>query len=294
MNKKYLVSLYIFLCLAIVVFLVVFSVKGDLAVINPKGLIGMQQRDLLVFATILMLLIVVPVCIIAVVIAWNFRKENTKAKYDPNWNDNFVAECFWWGVPCLIVFVLAIITWKGCYDLDPYKPIASHKKPLTIQVVALDWKWLFIYPEQNIATINYCQFPNETPIKFEITADAPMNSFWIPELGGQIFAMAAMKTELNLIANKMGSYRGVSANISGRGFAGMTFVAKSSSDDEFNKWVQSTKQSRNVLDLNEYKRLLIQSEYEPVALYSLKQNNLFDWVLMKYMSPTTEHANMGM
>lgn len=294
MNKKYQVALFILLLLGVVVFIVLFSIKGNLSVIYPKGLIGVKQRDLLVIATLLMLIIVVPVSIIAVAFAWKYRVGNRKAKYDPNWNDNALAEWIWWGFPCIIIAILGVITWKGCYDLDPFKPIESSKKPLTIQVVALDWKWLFIYPEQNIASVNFFQFPNETPINFEITSDAPMNSFWIPALGGQIFAMPGMRTELHLIANEMGSFRGVSANLSGRGFSGMTFTAKSSSQEDFDKWVQSLQRSPKHLDLNEYAKLAKQSENNPIALYLLKQKNLFNWILMKYMSSMPEKQNMSM
>ena len=164
-----------------------------------------------------------------------------KAKHAPDWEHNYIAEYCWWGVPIVIIVILAVTTWKSSHDLNPFKPIESEKKPLAIQVVALHWKWLFIYPEQGIATVNFVQFPEKTPINFEITSDAPMNSFWIPQLGGQIYAMPAMRSKLHLIANEIGSFRGVSANISGKGFAGMTFTAKSSSEEDFDAWVQSGK-----------------------------------------------------
>src|SRR5262249_43331219 len=154
-----------------------------------------------------------------------------------------------------------------------------------IQAVALQWKWLFIYPEQSIATINFIQFPEKTPLHFEITADAPMNSFWIPQLGGQIYAMPAMRSRLNLIASETGSFRGCSANISGTGFAGMTFIAVSSSDGDFDEWVQKVKQSPKVMTQQEYQSLVEPSEYDPVAYFVLGQQDLFDQVLMKYMGP---------
>ncbi|NDD59526.1 MAG: cytochrome ubiquinol oxidase subunit II, partial [Chlamydiae bacterium] len=176
-------------------------------------------------------------------------------------------------------------TWKSTHDLNPYKPIATSQKPLKIQVVALQWKWLFIYPEQGIATLNFVQFPEKTPVSFEITADAPMNSFWIPQLGGQIYAMPAMVSQLNLIADEQGSFRGVSANLSGDGFAGMTFVAKASSETEFHQWVNSVRRSGNFLNLKEYNRLVKPSAYCPEAFYLLKEDNLFDHILMKYKAP---------
>ena len=155
-----------------------------------------------------------------------------------------------------------------------------------IQVVALNWKWLFLYPEYGIATVNFVQFPENTPINFEITSDAPMNSFWIPQLGGQIYAMPAMRSKLHLIASEVGSFRGVSANISGRGFSGMNFTAKSSSEEDFNQWVKWVKKSPKRLDMDAYDQLLKPSEYHPVEYFLLMQGDLFDRILMKYMSPS--------
>lgn len=183
---------------------------------------------------------------------------------------------------------MGILVWKSSHELDPFKPLESNRKPVRVQVVALQWKWLFIYPEQNIATVNFLQFPEQTPINFEITADAPMNSFWIPELGGQIYAMPGMKTKLHLIANEEGNFRGSSANLSGRGFAGMTFIAKASSQLEFEDWVESIRESSNFLNLREYNRLAEPSENNPVASYVLQKKDLYDWIVKKYMVPMTE------
>ena len=156
---------------------------------------------------------------------------------------------------------------------------------MKIQVVALQWKWLFIYPEEGIATVNFIQFPVDTPVNFEITADAPMNSFWIPQLGGMIYAMPAMRSKLHLIANEMGDFRGVSANLSGTGFAGMTFVAKSSSQADFEEWVHSVRHSNRTLTSESYNQLAMPSQNNPVASYVLLDNNLFEEILMKYMPP---------
>ena len=199
-----------------------------MAVLDPKGFIAFEERDLLYITALLMLTVVVPVLVLAVVICWKYRAGNKKAKYEPEWDKSWALELVWWGFPCIIVALLSVLTVKSCLDLDPFKPLESDVKPLKIQVVALQWKWLFIYPEQKIATINFVQFPEKTPINFELTADAPMNSFWIPQLGGQIYAMPGMSTKLHLIANEAGSYRGSSSNISGNGFAGMIFTAKKS------------------------------------------------------------------
>lgn len=178
--------------------------------------------------------------------------------------------------------MLGVITWKGCVELDPFRPLEMNKKPLKIQVIALQWKWLFIYPEQKIATVNFFQFPEQTPINFDVTADAPMNSFWIPELGGQIYAMPGMNSKLHLMADREGSFRGSSANLSGTGFSGMRFIAKASSDADFNTWVESVKQSNQSLD---YDQLVKPSSYVPEAFYLLADENLYDQVVMKYMIP---------
>lgn len=249
-------------------------------------MIGEKESDLIITSSLLMLIVVVPVLILTWIFAWRYRESNVKATHAPDWEHNYIAEYCWWGVPAIIIAILAVITWKSSHELNPFNPLESDKKPLTIQVVALQWKWLFIYPEQGIATINYVEFPEQTPINFEITADAPMNSFWIPQLGGQIYAMPAMRSELHLIANEPGSYRGVSANISGTGFAGMVFTAKATSDQEFETWVQAMKNSPKKLNFDEYERLVIPSQNNPVDSYVLMDHDLFDEVIMKYMAPS--------
>jgi cytochrome o ubiquinol oxidase subunit 2 len=185
----------------------------------------------------------------------------------------------------VIIAILAVTTWKSSHELNPFKPLVTGKKPLSIQVVALTWKWLFIYPEQGIATVNFVQFPKNTPINFEITSDAPMNSFWIPQLGGQIYCMPAMRSKLHLIAEEAGDFMGVSANLSGKGFSGMKFTAKSCEESEFSQWVGSVSGSGKQLDMQGYRQLAMPSEYHPVEYYTLAQPDLFDRVLMQYMSP---------
>ncbi len=283
MRKWIKVGLGTFLGVAILVLAGMYLAGANMMVLKPSGLIAVKQRDLLLICTILMLIVVIPVFILMGVIVWRYRAGKSRGKYDPDWNHSTVAEIIWWGIPFAIVIVLGALNWIASYDLDPYKPIASDKKPITIQVVALDWKWLFIYPEQGIATVNFIQIPVDTPVNFEITADAPMNSFWIPALGGQIFAMPGMRTKLSLIANKPGNFGGVSANLSGKGFAGMRFNVRAGSDDDFNKWVREVQQSRNGLDLPTYKELAKQSENNPVTYYRLLYPDLFEWALMREM-----------
>ena len=178
-----------------------------------------------------------------------------------------------------------MITWDSSHALDPYRPLSSNVKPLTIQVVALDWKWLFIYPKQDIATVNYVQFPANTPITFDVTSDAPMNSFWIPQLGGQIYAMPGMATELHLEASQNGSFDGSSANISGKGFSGMTFTAKATSSADFNAWVKTVQQAPQNLDAAAYVALAKPSENVPRAYYANADLTLYNQIIMQYMMP---------
>lgn len=263
------------------------SFLSKIAVLNPQGIIAYKERTLMIEVSVLMLIIVIPVFILTFYFAWKYRASNTKAKYTPEHDHNIFLELLWWVIPTLIILVLTIIIWHSSHDLDPYKPINSSVAPITIQVVALDWKWLFIYPDQHIATINYVEFPENTPVNFEITADAPMNSFWIPQLGSQIYAMPGMSTELHLEANSIGNFNGVSGNISGKGFSGMTFVAKSVSQDDFNAWTQSLQASSTLSELSslEYDNVSQPSEYDPQASYASVEDGLYDKIVGKYMSP---------
>lgn len=264
----------------------------NFAILNPQGAIANQQRDLIIFAFALCLIVVLPVFFLTFMIAWKYRASNTKAKYTPDWDDNKWIEAIWWGIPCAIILVLGIVTWQTSHSLDPYKPLDSKMKPITVQVVALQWKWLFIYPEQKIASVNLVQFPEDTPINFVITSDAPMNSFWIPSLGGQVYAMSGMSTKLHLSADSTGDYRGSSANISGEGFARMTFTARASSRTDFNAWVKAAQQTGRPLDATEYATLAKPGEIDAPQSYALKDANLYDTIVMKYMMPhgSTDNA----
>lgn len=285
MKKAFKVALIILLCLVAIAGSAYFILTSDIIVIDTKGMIGDKERDLIVTASLLMLIVVIPVYILTLVFAWKYREGSSNARHEPDWEHNYIAEYCWWGVPLVIVIILAIMTWKSSHELNPFRPIESDKKTLKIQVVALQWKWLFIYPEQGIASLNFVQFPEKTPINFEITSDAPMNSFWIPQLGGQIYAMPAMRSQLYLIANEAGSYRGLSTNISGTGFAGMTFTAKATSDADFANWVAQVKQSGKPLKFADYEKLVEPSSYVPVSYYQLGDRNLFDLIMQKYEPP---------
>lgn len=291
-KKRNVLFLLLFSGLILFIFLIMQPLEIQyarklVAVIFPKGSIALQQRNLLLLIQALMLLVVMPVFFLTFYFAWKYRAENLQKNYVPHADENKLSEVIWWGVPIILVAIISVVTWIKTAELDPYRPLSSEKKPLTIQVVALQWKWLFIYPEENIATLNFFHFPVNTPLHFEITADAPMNSFWIPQLGGQIYAMPKMKTELYLIANEVGEFRGSSANISGKGFADMHFLATATSEEEFKKWVVEAKNSALPLTKEEYKTLALPST-ESTKVYELKEKNLFDFIIMKYLVPSEQ------
>lgn len=266
---------------------IVASITGcsDMVLMNPKGEIGLEERSLILTALGVMLIVVIPAVVMAVVFAIKYRASNIKATYSPNWSHSIKVEMVIWTVPILIIIFLAILTWTSTHALDPKKPIASDATPITIQVVAMDWKWLFIYPEQRIATVNEIFFPAHVPVTFEITSNSVMNSFFIPQLGGQIYAMAGMNATLHLIANEARSYKGISSNFSGRGFSGMKFTVVATPDQAgFDGWIQKVKTSSNTLDTMEaYEQLAAPSEYHPVEYFSSVKVSLYQDVVDKFM-----------
>ncbi len=188
-----------------------------------------------------------------------------------------------WLIPCLIIIVLGVITYRSTHALDPYKPIESDVKPITIEAVSLDWKWLFIYPELKIATVNQIAFPANTPINFKITSDSVMNAFFIPQLGSQVYAMAGMQTKLHLIANETGTFDGISSNYSGAGFTGMKFTATAMTNEEFDAWVKQVRTAPQVLTKDGYAELAKPSEKVPPAVYATVDPTLYHSILHKYM-----------
>ena len=285
--KKVFVALFIFLLVVGVGSLVaLYWGTHSIPVLQPKGMIASQERRLIVICSLLMLVVVIPVLILTFVFAWKYREGSRHAHYTPHWEHHYIAEMCWWGVPFVIIAILAVITWKTTHTLDPFAPIQTDQKELRIQAVALNWKWLFMYPDEGIATVNIVRFPEKTPIHFEITADAPMNSFWIPQLGGQIYAMSGMRSELYLMADKVGKYTGRSANISGKGFSKMLFTAESLSPQGFDQWVEEVRGSQKVLTKESYRALAEPSEGDASSYYVLGDADLFDWIMMQYMAPT--------
>ncbi|RMC93967.1 ubiquinol oxidase subunit II [Aquitalea palustris] len=254
-------------------------------ILDPKGQVAADEKSLIITATLLMLLVVIPVIVMTFLFAWKYRASNKDAIYTPKWSHSNKIEAVVWIIPIIIVACLAVVTWKTTHKLDPYRPLDSDKKPINVQVVAMNWKWLFIYPDLNIATVNQIAFPKDVPVNFRITSDAAMNSFFIPQLGGQIYAMAGMETKLHLIANEAGTYKGMSSNYSGAGFSGMKFNAiATETPEQFDAWVQKVRASGKALNADAYLALVKPSENNAAAFYTTPEPRLFDAVLHKYMA----------
>jgi cytochrome o ubiquinol oxidase subunit 2 len=238
--------------LRILLLLPLLAVLGgcNMVLLSPSGDVALQQRNLIIISTVLMLIIIIPVIFLTLLFAWRYRASNTEAAYNPEWHHSTVLELLIWAAPLLIIIALGAVTWVSTHKLDPYRPldriasgqdIPAGSKPLVVEVVALDWKWLFLYPEQGIATVNELAAPVDRPIQFKITASTVMNSFFIPALAGQIYAMPGMETTLHAVINHPGVYEGFSANYSGAGFSGMRFKFRGMSDGDFEQWVKEAK-----------------------------------------------------
>ncbi|UJF35875.1 ubiquinol oxidase subunit II [Paenibacillus hexagrammi] len=278
--------------LTILMLVILTGCSHQAMVLDPKGPIGESQKDLIYISSIFCAVILVPVLALTAWIVWRYRdSSNNKAPYQPNWSHNTLLETIWWAIPIIIIVALGVVTVKYTYALEPSKPIASSKKPITVQVTSLDWKWLFLYPEQGIATVNYLQIPEDTPVKFELTSDAPMNSFWVPQLGGQIYTMSGMAMTLYLQADEPGHYFGTGANFSGEHFADMTFDVNATSEQEFDTWVAEVKKTNPALSMEQYETLAKPASSKE-QFYSSFPSGLFQYIVTKY-SPNGQSAHSG-
>ncbi|CAA0095247.1 Cytochrome bo(3) ubiquinol oxidase subunit 2 [Zhongshania aliphaticivorans] len=268
----------------------------DTVVMSPSGDIAAQQANLIIWATILMLIVVVPVIVLTLWFAWRYRASNKDATYAPDWDHSTNLELVIWAAPLAIIIALGALTWVSTHQLDPYRPldriregqpVAEDVEPLIIEVVAMDWKWLFFYPEQGIAAVNQLAAPVDRPIKFKITATTMMNSFYIPALAGQIYAMGGMETQLHAVINEPGSYDGFSANYSGAGFNGMRFKFLGMSEADFDQWTNKVKNEGELLSRPVYQALAEPSEYNPVQYYSEVAPDLYDAILNRCVEPGT-------
>lgn len=266
----------------------------NMVVMSPSGDVADQQRDLIVASTLLMLIIIVPVIAATLLFAWRYRASNKAATYDPDWHHSTGLEVLIWTAPLMIIIALGALTWISTHLLDPYRPIerldasrpvTADMKPLTVEVVALDWKWMFFYPELGIATVNELAAPVDRPIAFKLTSAAIMNSFYIPALAGQIYAMPGMETKLHAVINKPGVYDGFSANYSGSGFSKMRFKFHGLDTAGFDAWVAKVKAEGKPLDRARYLDVEKPSEAEPVHYYASVENGLYEAILGMCVEP---------
>ena len=262
-------------------------------ILNPKGIISYEERILLFDAVALMLIVVIPVIIMSFAFIYRYRSTHHKGKYKPNWSHSILLESIWWGIPCVIIVFLGVLCWKTTHKLDPYRPIDGHKIAMRVQVVALPWKWLFIYPEQKIATVNYLQLPKGQQVAFELTSDnVPMSAFFVPQLGSQIYTMAGMKTQLHLLATENGTYRGIDSQYNGDGFSDMHFSVKVVEPKEMQAWFDSVKKNNKALDKASYGELRKNSIAHPATLYAQVEPKLFQRILHSYMKPLAKNQKV--
>jgi cytochrome o ubiquinol oxidase subunit 2 len=256
---------------------------SSVVLFDPKGPIGEAERVIILVAIGLMLIVVIPVFVMALLFSRKYRASNTEAIYTPKWSYSAKIDLLIWAVPIAIVICLGILAWTQTHRLNPYSSISPGTEPLKIEAVSLDWKWLFIYPDHHIATVNEVVFPAKVPISFSITSDTVMTSLFIPQLGSQIYAMAGMRTRLHLLADEPGVYLGQNQQFSGPGFSYMNFDAIALPPEQFDAWVQKTKQSPNQLDLARYEEIGKPSIGYPVTYFSSVMPGLFDHIIGKYI-----------
>lgn len=266
----------------------------NMVLLNPAGDVARQQRDLMIASVVLTGLIIVPVLIAIAIIAWRYRASNERADYDGEWEHSTRIELMIWSVPLLIIIALGAMTWIGTHQLDPYhpldridagRPVAANIQPLEVEVVSMNWKWLFFYPQYGIATVNEMAAPVERPIHFKLTSMVMMDSFFVPSLAGQIYTMPGMQTVLHAVINKPGDYRGFSANYSGAGFTDMRFRFLGMSNQEFDQWVAKVRAKGVDLDRQAFDKLKQPSRAEPVHYYARFEADLYHRILNQCVNP---------
>ena len=258
---------------------------GCAGVLDPAGPVGRDTATILIDATVIMLAIVVPTILLAFWMAWRYRASNTKAEYLPNWSYSGRIEAIVWAIPTLTIMFLGGVIWIGSYKVDPFRPLPSRTPPLEVQVVSLDWKWLFIYPQQGIATVNQLVIPTGTPVRFSITSASVFNVFFVPRLGSMIYAMPGMVSQLNLLADNPGQLWGTSAQFSGDGFSDMQFQVKSVSPAQFGAWAKIVRSAGPLLDLTSYAALARQSQNVPPFTYRGVDPQLFHAIATQRIAP---------
>ncbi|WP_201769419.1 ubiquinol oxidase subunit II [Paracoccus aminophilus] len=272
---------------------VIFLSACKTDVLAPAGDVALQQRDILIIATLLMLIIIIPVMIMICWFAWRYRASNTRAAYRPNWDHSTKLELAIWGFPVLIIVALGALTWVSTHLTDPYRPLGrisaerplDGQKPLEVEVVALDWKWLFIYPEQGVASVNELALPVDRPVRFRLTASSVMNAFYLPTMAGMIYAMPGMETTLNGVINEEGTYKGIASHYSGAGFSGMHFQTHVYNAKGFDDWIETTRTGESNLDRQEYLALERPSENVPPRRFATVDPQLYDRIVNLCVEP---------
>lgn len=253
------------------------------ALLDPQGPIGAQNRDLLLIAFGLGLFVVIPVIVLTIWFAARYRQSNTGATYKPHWEGSIKIEAFIWLIPIAIIVVLSYLTWVKTIEVDPYRPIASTEQPLKVQVITTDWNFIFVYPDYNVATVNQLFIPVKAPVTFDMTSADVQASFFIPDLGSQMYVMAGMVSHLNLLADKPGTFTGKNMQYSGSGYDGMHFPAKALSPDEFKAWADGAKAGTSPLSQAEFDKISQQKSKLPAAVYSTVEPDLFKSLVAKFM-----------
>ncbi|EIT86977.1 cytochrome o quinol oxidase subunit II [Fictibacillus macauensis ZFHKF-1] len=296
MNKRRVAWYWKILLLTTVSSLFLSGCDRQYLVFNPAGPVAQKEYDLIVLSAVLCAIVVIPVLALLFFILYRYRdRPGNKAKYSPNWHDSKILEVVWWGIPIIIIGILSIYTAKTTYTLT--KPPVKDVKPITIQVTSMDWKWLFQYPGQKIATVNYAEIPVGVPVQFHLTSNQMMNSFWVPELGGQEYTMPGMAMRLWLQADRPGTYYGSGANFTGKGFTHMKFKVIAKPQAEFDQWARQIKQTEKPLTMTVYKQLAKKGLAEKQA-FSSYPAQLFTNTLNenggKYMDKDMKHGKSDM
>lgn len=291
MRRKQLVHVLKYFALLPLALLV--SGCQGIALLDPKGPIAAQQTNLMLMAVGLGLLVIIPVFFMVGWFSLRYRESNKKATYKPHWEGNIKVEAVIWLVPIAIIVVLSYLTWVKTIDLDPYKPIASTEKAIRVQVVSLDWNWLFIYPDENVATLNELTIPAGVPVTFDLTSATVMTSFFIPDLGSQIYAMAGMTTHLNLLSDRPGVYTGYNMGFSGKGYARMNFPTKAVPKEQYAEWLKTAKAGTTTLTLDQFNQLNKPQAGLPAVTYSSVEPDLFGHIVGEFMKQKDHAAPMA-
>jgi cytochrome o ubiquinol oxidase subunit 2 len=257
----------------------------SIGILAPVGPVGEADKTILIDSVIIMLAIVLPTIAATLLFAWWFRASNTRARYLPTFAYSGQIEMVVWSIPILVVLLLSGVAWIGSHDLDPAKSLSSTKKPLEVQVVSLDWKWLFLYPQQGVASLNKLVVPKGVPLHLSLTSASVMNVFFVPQLGSMIYTMNGMSMNLNLQADKIGVYNGLSANYSGDGFSGMRFDVDVVDQDAFDQWIKTGANSTSVLDTKAYRGMLKQSIGDPPKVFKLADPSLYQAIVTQMLPP---------